>query len=128
MKVSLTDSAILLQERRSVLHVSSSFLHVSSRQQVRDPASHRQFATTMFVCGHPRHNAQGIIRHINLNIIMPTKFMTSKQLPSSLTGNIRERDYNAMREVSYILCKRQFYVKDERRVLSNGCFALDSVV
>ncbi|DBA83861.1 TPA: hypothetical protein ACH3X1_006373 [Trebouxia sp. C0004] len=39
----------------------------------------------MFVCGHPRHNAQGIT---NLNIIMLIKFMTSKRLPSSLTGNI----------------------------------------
>ena len=84
VKVSLTDSAILIQERRGILHVSA-------RQQVRDPASHRQFATTMFVCGHPRHDAQGIIGHINLNIIMPTEFMTSKQLPRSLTGNIIEK-------------------------------------
>ncbi|DBB05423.1 TPA: hypothetical protein ACH3X1_012388 [Trebouxia sp. C0004] len=38
----------------------------------------------MFVCGHPRHNAQGT----NLNI---TQIMTSKRLPNvvnSLTGNV----------------------------------------
>jgi hypothetical protein len=40
-----------------------------------DPASYHQFATIMFVCGHPRHNAQGIIGHINPNIIMLIKFM-----------------------------------------------------
>jgi len=31
---------------------------------------------------------------INFNIIMPTMFMTSKQVPSSLRE--RERDYNAL--------------------------------
>ncbi len=52
-------------------------LHVSARQHVRshaagpnDPASYHQFATIMFVCGHLRHNAQSIIGHINLDIIM----------------------------------------------------------
>jgi len=42
-------------------------LHVSARQHVRshaagpnDPASHHQFATIAFVCGHPRHNAQSM--------------------------------------------------------------------
>ena len=72
-------------------------LHVSARQQVRsleagsnDPASHHQFATIMFVCGHPRHNvnAQGIIGHISLDIKMLMKFMISKGLPSSLNCNI----------------------------------------
>jgi len=60
-------------------------LHVSARQHVRshaagpnDPASRHQFATIMFVYGHPRHNAQSIIGHINLNIIMFIKFTTSK--------------------------------------------------
>jgi len=43
-----------------------------------DPASHHQFATILFVCGHPRHNAQSIIGQINLNIIMFIKFTTSK--------------------------------------------------
>ena len=42
----------------------------------------------MFVCGHPRHNAQSIIGHINLSIIMFIKFTTSKRLPSSLIGDI----------------------------------------
>ncbi|DBB01936.1 TPA: hypothetical protein ACH3X1_000527 [Trebouxia sp. C0004] len=42
----------------------------------------------MFVCGYPRRNAQGITRHTNLNFIMLIKFMTSKRLPSSLTGSI----------------------------------------
>ncbi|DBA74229.1 TPA: hypothetical protein ACH3X1_011019 [Trebouxia sp. C0004] len=73
-------------------------LHVSARRQVRshaagshDHASDHQFATITFVCGHPRHNAQGIIGHTSLNIMMLIKFMTSKRLPCSLSGNITGR-------------------------------------
>ena len=42
----------------------------------------------MFACGHPRHNAQGIIGHINPNTLLLIQFMTSNRLPSSLNGNI----------------------------------------
>ncbi|DBA87608.1 TPA: hypothetical protein ACH3X1_004631 [Trebouxia sp. C0004] len=35
-----------------------------------------------------RHNAQGIMGYTNLNILLFIKFMTSKRLPNSLTGNI----------------------------------------
>ncbi len=79
----------------SQLYKERNILHVSARQHVRshaagpsDPASHHQIATIMFVCGHPRHNAQSIIGHINLSIIMFIKFTTSKRLPSSLIGDI----------------------------------------
>ncbi len=84
-------------------------LHVSARQQVRShaagsnaPASHHQFATITFVCGHPRHNAQGIIGQTNPDIIIVI-------LKKALIGNVSGVSQWASQEQKHCHETRNFY-------------------